>query len=84
MLASLSRPSALLLARRSAASARFASTYKSIGSDAEFKTFMDAHKAQNKLVVVDWFATWCAPRCSHDWSAHKILGFIHPSEGSSL
>jgi hypothetical protein len=26
--------------------------------DAEYTKFMDTHKSQDKLVVVDWFATW--------------------------
>ena len=48
--------------RRPLAASRFFGSYKSIASDAELTKFMDEHKAQDKLVVVDWFATWYARR----------------------
>ena len=57
-------------ARTAVASKRlFASSYSEIKSDAEYTKFMGDHKTQDKLVVVDWFATCTLPanKCSLVW-----------------
>ena len=80
---------AVLGARRPLAMPRFFGSYKSISSDAELTKFMDDHKVQDKLIVIDWFATWYVarrplhsfarqPQFTHSLSPHIASPFNAP------
>lgn len=54
-----------------------------VGSDADFKTSFDKESNSEKLVVIDWFATWCGP-CKVIAPTFETLSKEHEKSGKAL